>query len=223
MDEDADTAGAERAFDALRAEVASLRQAIDGQTVPDYALTLGAIVKELQAVVARLAAIESHPALTMTPQRYAERVADATEHGRQAREREVRDAKVQLGEAVRRVEQLAGHLHTRLEQRQWVGAAVACGVVLGIALWYVLPSLLPWGAGDWLAASLIGGGRWRAGEMLMQRASPQSYDRMVRLYTACGERPIEQCEADLATPATTPEPGNASKKPNASLRPRSGQ
>ena len=54
MDDEADTGGAERAFEALRAEVAALRQAVEGQTAPDYALTLGAIVKELQAVGARL-------------------------------------------------------------------------------------------------------------------------------------------------------------------------
>ena len=52
--------------------------------------------------------------------------------------------------------------------------------MFGIALWYVLPSLLPWGAGDWLASSLIGGGRWQAGETLMERASPNRFDRMVQ-------------------------------------------
>ena len=48
MNDDADSGGAERAFAALRAEVAALRQAIEGQSVPDYALTLGAMAKELQ-------------------------------------------------------------------------------------------------------------------------------------------------------------------------------
>ena len=59
MDDEADTGGAERAFAALRAEVAALRQAIEGQTAPDYALTLGAIVKELRGVGARLDATSS--------------------------------------------------------------------------------------------------------------------------------------------------------------------
>jgi hypothetical protein len=51
-----------------------------------------------------------------------------------------------------------------IDLNAWGGVAMACGVMLGIALWYVLPSLLPSGAGDWLASSLIGGGQWRAGE-----------------------------------------------------------
>lgn len=41
MDDEADTGGAERAFAALRAEVAALRQAVEGQTALDYALTPG--------------------------------------------------------------------------------------------------------------------------------------------------------------------------------------
>ena len=61
MDDEADTGGAERAFEALRAEVAALRQAVEGQTAPDYALTLGAIVKELQAVGARLTSDRGPP------------------------------------------------------------------------------------------------------------------------------------------------------------------
>jgi hypothetical protein len=59
MDDEADIGGAERAFEALRAEVAALCQALERQTAPDYALTLGAIAKELQVVGARLNAIEA--------------------------------------------------------------------------------------------------------------------------------------------------------------------
>jgi hypothetical protein len=206
MEEDADNGDAERAFEALRAEVAALRQAIAGQTAPDYALTLGAIAKELQAIGALLDTIENHPAVAMTPAKYAGQLNAAVERAHQAGSKAVWDAKVQLGEAVRQVEHLAGTVSTRDEQRRWFGVAMACGVMLGIALWYILPSLLPWGAGDWLASSLIGGGRWRAGETLMERASPESFARMVQLYNACGERPIETCEAALAA-GTAAEPG----------------
>ena len=207
MEEGADTGGAERAFEALRAEVAALRQAVEGQTTPDYALTLGAIAKELQAIGARLDTIESHPAMAMTPAKYAGQLNAAVERAHQAGSKAVWDAKAQLDDAVRRVEHLAGTVNTREEQRRWFGVATVCGVMLGIALWYVLPSLLPWGAGDWIAASLIGGGRWRAGETLMERASPKSFGRMVQLYNACGERPIDLCETAL-TAGTAAEPHN---------------
>jgi hypothetical protein len=51
MDDEADTGGAERAFEALRAEVMALRHAVEGQAAPDYALTFGAIAKDLQPSV----------------------------------------------------------------------------------------------------------------------------------------------------------------------------
>jgi hypothetical protein len=204
MDEDADTGGAERAFEALRAEVAGLRQIVEGQTAPDYGLTLGAIAKELQAIGARLDTIENHPAMAMTPAKYAGQLDATAERAHQASSKAVWDAKAQLGDAVRRVEHLAGAVSTRDEQRRWFGVATVCGVMLGVALWYVLPSLLPWGAGDWLASSLIGGGRWRAGETLMERASPESFARMVQLYNACGERPIDLCETALTAVAAEP-------------------
>jgi hypothetical protein len=211
-DEDADISGAERAFERLRAEVAALRQLVEGQTTPDYALTLGAIAKELQSVTARLAAIETHPALAMTPEAYSAELSVAAESGRQAMERALRDAQFQLAHSVHRVEEVAGRVNTREDQQRRIERAVACGVILGIALWYIVPPMLPVGAGDWLISSLVGGGRWRAGETLMQRVSPVSFDRMVRLYKACGERPIETCEAALgprtAEPSAMPSQHN---------------
>ena len=66
MDEAADAGAAERAFEALRAEVAALRQAVAGQTTPDYALTLGEMAQTLAALQERLAGIEAKPALGLT-------------------------------------------------------------------------------------------------------------------------------------------------------------
>jgi hypothetical protein len=202
MDNADDTGGAERAFAALRAEVRALRQVVEGLAAPDYSLTLGTIAKELQVVGAGLATIENHPALT--PARYAGQLDAATERAHQAGSKAMWDAQTQLGDTARQLEHLVGKVHTREEQRRWIGAAAACGIMLGIVLWYILPSLLPWGAGDWLVASLIGGGRWQAGETLMERASPESFDRMVRLYKACGQQPVELCEAAMTVRALDP-------------------
>jgi Family of unknown function (DUF6118) len=134
MNDDADSGGAERAFAALRAEVAALRQAIEGQSVPDYALTLGAMAKDLQGVSARLEAIESHPAMAMTPERYAGQLAAAAERAHQAGSKAVWDTKAQLGDAVLRLERAAGSMRTREVQQRWAGAALAVGIMLGIAL-----------------------------------------------------------------------------------------
>jgi hypothetical protein len=215
MDEDADTGGAERAFEALRAEVGALRQALEGQAAPDYALTLGVIARELQTVGTRLTAIEGHPALAMTPEGYSGQLNTAMERAHQVGGKALWDVQTQLGAAARQLERSAGNIHTREEQRRWIGVAVAAGILLGIALWYVLPSLLPWGAGDWLASSLIGGGRWRAGETLMERASPESFGRMVRLYNACGQQPVEACEAAIVGRGTARSGETPIEKPHA--------
>ena len=191
---------AERAFVALRAEVAALRRAAEQQAqqpMLDYTLTLGTILKELQTIAERLTAIEAHPALNMTPNGYSAQLSAATEGARRARDNELWDAKVALSNSMRELQQLSGNAQTRREQQRWLELAVAFGVVLGIALWYLLPSFLPSSAGDWLASSLIGGGRWQAGQTLMQRANPEAFDRMVRLYNACRERPVEMCEAAI--------------------------
>ena len=218
MDEDSDTGGAELAFEALRVEVAALRQAVEGQTAPDYALTLGVIAKELEAVGTRLTAMEGHPALAMTPEGYSGQLIAAAERAHQAGGEAIWDVQTQLAAAARQLERSTGNVHTREAQRRRIGIALAAGVLLGIALWYILPSLLPWGAGDWLASSLIGGGRWRAGETLMERVSPESFGRMVRLYNACGQRPIESCEAAITDRIAT-QPGETEKQ--SAVRPQS--
>ncbi|HUB48834.1 MAG TPA: DUF6118 family protein [Acetobacteraceae bacterium] len=87
--DEADTSSAERAFEALRAGVAVLRQAVEGQTAPDYALTLGAIVRELRVVGARLDAIEAAPPMQVTPAVIAQQIRDEAvrlvdSHARQA-------------------------------------------------------------------------------------------------------------------------------------------
>ena len=193
-----DSGAAERAFVALRAEVAALRRAAERQApMPDYTLTLGTIVKDLQTVGERLTAIEAHPALAMTPNVYSAELSAATEGARRARDNELWDAKVALSNSMRELQQLSRNAQTRQEQQRWLELAVAFGVVLGIALWYLLPSFLPSSAGDWLASSLIGGGRWQAGQTLMQRANPEAFERMVRLYNACGERSVDVCEAAI--------------------------
>ena len=59
---------------ALRAEVAALRQVVEAQTAPDYALTLGAIVKALEGGGTWLEAIEASPPLRATPASVAQEV-----------------------------------------------------------------------------------------------------------------------------------------------------
>jgi hypothetical protein len=79
--------------------------------------------------------------------------------------------------------------------------------MLGVLLWFLLPAVLPWGAGDWLSALPIGGGPWQAGAALMQRTDPATWARMVRLYRACSpDSATKVCEAAMAARTAAPPP-----------------
>lgn len=211
--------GAERAFEALREEVAALRRGIElvyrqVQQAPatpettDYSPTLGAIAQELRVVGTRLDGIEGQPALRATPAaQAAELRAQLHQAGEDAR-RGFAHAQGRVDEALHELRRLIGSANSQFVQqrREWI--AVAIGAVLGVVVWYPLVWLTPFGGGHWLAASLIGGGRWRAGETLMQEAAPASWERMVRLYKACPQdSTTELCETALAVRTVPPGQG----------------
>jgi hypothetical protein len=194
-----------RAFETLREEVASLRQDIErvyrqGQEARgvDYRLTLGEMAKTLQELQQRLAAIEGKPALQMTPAVYNNQIMAAGRLAADVADRHLCRAAEAQSAATRELQGVTSRARQAREQRQLNAAFAFMGLCFGMALWYVLPTVLPSGAGDWLAASLIGGSPWYAGEALMQRASPQSFDKMVQLYNACGDEPVELCAATIA-------------------------
>lgn len=202
--------GAEQAFEALREEVAALRRGIElvyrqGQqtepAVPDYSPTLGAMAKELKAIAGWLAALERAPAMTMTPASYEAEIAGMAQNAARTVSQPFMATLDQAREMTRALEALAGRVHERQEQRRWLATVGVIGVMGGVLLWFVLIVLLPWGAGDWLAALPLGGGRWQAGAALMQRDSPASFDKVARLYKACGAQPVELCEAAIAVGA----------------------
>ena len=223
-----DDDGAERAFEALRAEVASLRRGIEllyrqgeeARTV-DYTLTLGQMMKTLEAVQGRLAAIESKPALEMTPAVYRREIDDAGRLAGEVAGRMLREGTAGLTAVTRELREVSSQAREARQQRAWLISVGVVGVMVGVALWYVAVGLLPRGAGDWIAASLIGGGQWQAGLTLMQEASPVSFARMVKLYDSCGDQTTELCTAAI-TVRTAESAGQDGRTPAgaAPARPR---
>ena len=207
-------ADAAQAFEALRAEVAALRQGIElvyrqGQQAAaaaptpapaavDYSPTLGAMAKELKAVEARLKAIEGKPALELTPAKFEKDIWLA---GVKAREEgvaamlAVKSAFENASEKFKGV--LAGAM-ARREQEVWVSTAALLGFTAGVVLWFLAAVLLPWGLGHRMAAAMVGGDRWEAGSTLMGEANPDAWDRVVRLQKACGDHAVGLCEAAIA-------------------------
>jgi hypothetical protein len=201
---------AARAFEALREEVAALRRGVElvyrqGQQAaaavpgaPDYSPTLGKMEQALQVIAERLEAVERQPALTLTPASFRTEIDAVARVAADTVSLPFVDAVHRMQSVTRDLTELGGRVRERREQRMWVLTAGALGLIVGVGLWYVAGGLLPQSAGDWIAASLIGGSKWQAGETLMQESSPASWARMVRLYNACGEQTTELCEAAIA-------------------------
>jgi len=178
MDDEADTGSAERAFAALRAEVAALRQAVEGQTAPDYALTLGAIVKELQAVGVRLDAIEAAPPMQVTPAVIAQQIR---EEAARLADGQVRQAQAAREGFERGQDTLgrAAFFQQRADRDRnilWAvgGGAALIGAVLGTMLFMEINRHAPddWGwSADW-AAWLMQANTLQAGYQLIDRNNP---------------------------------------------------
>jgi hypothetical protein len=197
-----------RAFEALRAEVASLRKGIElvyrqgekAQTV-DYSPTLGGMAQRLQALEQRLTEIERAPALVMTPSVFREQMEEIGASAGQVAGRALMEGAQAQRAATEALREVTTQARAAREQRLWNLSFGVTGVVLGVALWYVAPAVLPQSVGDWMVASLIGGGPWQAGQALMRRADPASFDKMVQLYDECGDQPVDICARDMALAA----------------------
>lgn len=205
-----------RAFEALRGEVAAQRRALErmaslvaaqgqqpDQVAPDYSPTLVVIAQELRAVGTRLDGIEGHPALRLTPAAYATQMTTGVRQAQDESARSLTHAQGRFSDGLHELRGLIGSANSQFAQQRRELIAVVISAALGFALWWPLAFLTPWGGGHWLAATLIGGGRWEAGQTLMREADPVTWDRMVRLYKACPQdKTTELCEATMATPAT---------------------
>ena len=176
--DDQDDGGATEAFAALRAEVTVMRKAVEilpgaikSLVPPDYAPTLGVMANGLDAVEARLAQIEGHPALTFTPEQFVRpiRQVGADVMGDAARTlRNEADAVVRAKQAL---EKIVGEARSQEAQRRALLWAIGAGIGAGLILFPLLGAFAP--GGSYLTA-LAGGhfDRWQAGVGLMQTANP---------------------------------------------------
>ena len=194
-----DDADAVRALEALRAQVAALRRAVEERDAPDDSRTPGAKGKVLTAIGSRLDRMEAHPALRLTPEQHTQQIAAGIRAARGEVLQSVAAAGTQLDEATRALQAMIGAAQSRRAQRRQVWIAAVVGVALGFVAWWPLTRVLPRGGGAWLATTVIGGGRWLAGQTLMREADPVTWERMTRLYNAC---PIaiatDLCQAAMA-------------------------
>ncbi len=213
------------AFDRLRAviegqdrELALLRRAVEGLAaergaidVPDYSETLGHLQQGVNTAAENIGRIgqflKAAPALAMTPEQMAQRIAAA---GTAAR-REDQAALAKAGEDKSRVmadlRAIAGSAWTRADQKNrqlWFGLG---GAAIGILAWAILPGLVArevapasWEWPERMAARTLDLPRWEAGQRMMQSASPTAFRAIVgadRIVTANRET-IEGCSKAAA-------------------------
>ena len=171
LDDEHQDAAAE-AFEALRAEVAGLRVSVEDLTasresVPDYAPTLGAIARSLQA-------IEAHPALKQTPASMLSEIGYASHNMQQRVSHELFVANQQVGSASRELERLIGGHRSAKEHNYRLAVMAAAGALFGIVFWVSLSGpiarMLParWLVPERMAAATLRLRRYDAGVRLIQ-------------------------------------------------------
>jgi len=204
MDDEADTGSAERAFAALRAEVAALRQTVEGQAAPDYALTLGAIVKELQAVGARLDAIEAAPPMQVTPATIAQQMRDEAARLADSQARQMQVAREGFERGQDTLARVAFFQQRADRDRNilWAvgGGAALIGAVLGTMLFMEINRHAPddWGWSASWAAWLMQANLVQAGYQLIDRNNPGTAAALsedIRLGNAYADA-LHKCEAE---------------------------
>ncbi len=227
-----DEGGAEQAFEALRAEVTAMRQQLElvhrqgeqardasAALTPDYTLTLGKMEKTLGVIAARLATVEQQPALQMTGAQLRSEMGAATQTALSMMVRAMVEPLKEMRIATAKMEGMVGKARDQVEQQKWLWTAAIGGVIGGASLWVVLSAVLPWGVGDRMAAlPITGGDRWAAGQALLNRSNPPAWERMAKLFNACGDQSTELCEAAIVV-RTMPPSKQASAPPILATRP----
>ena len=156
--------------------------------------------------------LKAAPALAMTPEQMAQRIAAA---GSAAR-REDQAALAKAGEDKARVmaelRAIAGSAWTRADQRNRQLWFALGGVAAGILAWAIVPGLVAreiapasWQWPERMAARTLDLPRWEAGQRMMQSASPTAFSAIIagnRIVTANREA-IEGCKKAAVKAAET--------------------
>lgn len=199
---------AAEAFDALRAEVALLRRAVEGVSASkrgdkDYSPTLAKLMKLANDADEQLKAVSSSPALSITPERLIAQIHLITVKAREQAQAELTQAQSAFTRASADLSRAAGVLRDRDRQNRWLAYAAGGGAILGVAAWLLvsgpiarkLPS--SWRAPERMAAATLDLDPWEAGGRLMASADPPAWSKVQTASTlaTANSKALDGCQA----------------------------
>ena len=151
--------------------------------------------------------IARSPALAMTPEQMAQRIAAAGNAARREDQAALANAGEDKARVITELRTIAGSAWTRADQKKrqlWFGLG---GVAVGILAWAIMPGLVAreiapasWQWPERMAARTLDLPRWEAGQRMMQSANPAQFRAIVtgdRIVTANREA-IEGCSKAAA-------------------------
>jgi Family of unknown function (DUF6118) len=177
QNEDEQSGDAAQAFEALRAEVSGLRQALEAlpeqweaTQPPDYTESLGEITHGLLTVVDRLTVIERHPALKQTPAQHQAAIGAAAQDLMSRAAGRIDAAAEAFKREQYTLASVIGTVRGQRKQREWLAITAAVALSAGLLLSPFAARLLPFGWDAGVAATILNTDRWSAGQALMRSA-----------------------------------------------------
>jgi Family of unknown function (DUF6118) len=189
---DADIDPAAAAFTRLEEEMALMRRAVQQLAaeradivIPDYDPTLKEMAKQLGAVGGYLKGMTAHPAMQLTPETVADRIAVAAQSARRADQDQIVQSRTELQHATRELRAITTSVRTSADQRAIVTQAAIASVLAGALLWSFLPGAvaraLPdsWQLPERMAARIVDAPTvTEAGIRLIQSQNPEGWQEM---------------------------------------------
>ena len=180
---------AAQAFEALRAEVALQRRAVEalgdaleGQAPPDLSPDIARILKgqaQMLQSLEGLQKLQHHPVLRMTPAEHGQAIINAGADAVRETAGQLRQATQSLENERRQLASLVGAGVAKGRQRQLLLWTAGAALVTGLLLSPVLVRSLPVALSSHVAAFLVKEDRWQAGEVLMRLADPEQWPGVI--------------------------------------------
>jgi hypothetical protein len=178
-----------RAFDDVRAEVSSLRRAIERlsaeRTEPseavDYSETLGGMSSAITGIAQMVDLLAKSPSLSITPETLGGRIANAASAVRREDQQIISQAGAAMDHAARQLGGMVVSARAHGEQNRWLVWMAIGGAVVGMGLWATLAGTVArampdaWHWPERMAARTLRLPMWDAGQRLMVAASPNGF------------------------------------------------